>query len=36
MSREFEATLTRLTDNQDVIKGIQAFARLMAQTTPPA
>lgn len=36
MSREFEATLTRLTDNQDVIKGIQAFARLMAQSAPPA
>ena len=35
MSREFETTLTRLTDNQDVIKGIQAFARLMAQATPP-
>ena len=35
MSREFEATLTRLTDNQEVIKGIQAFARLMAQVTAP-
>ena len=31
MSREFETTLTRLTDNQEILRGVQAFARLMAQ-----
>jgi hypothetical protein len=29
LTREFEATVSRLTDNQEVIKGIQAFVRLI-------
>jgi uncharacterized coiled-coil DUF342 family protein len=33
LSREFETTVSRLTDNQEVIKGIQAFVRLVAQST---
>jgi len=33
ISREFETTVSRLTDNQEVIKGIQAFVRLIAQST---
>ncbi|HZT44302.1 MAG TPA: hypothetical protein VFA07_19205 [Chthonomonadaceae bacterium] len=33
ISREFESTVSRLTDNQEVIKGIQAFVRLIAQST---
>jgi len=32
-SRELETTVSRLTDNQEVIKGIQAFVRLVAQAT---
>lgn len=31
IGREFEATISRLTDNQEVINGIQAFVRLVAQ-----
>lgn len=31
LSREFETTVSRLTDNQEVIKGIQAFVRLVTQ-----
>ncbi|HLK61093.1 MAG TPA: hypothetical protein VKU00_31310 [Chthonomonadaceae bacterium] len=34
ISREFESTVSRLTDNQDVIKGIQAFVRLIGQASP--
>jgi len=30
ISREFETTISRLTDNQEVIQGIQAFVRLIA------
>jgi hypothetical protein len=33
LSRELETTASRLTDNQDVIKGLQALARLVAQST---
>lgn len=33
IGREFESTVSRLTDNQEVIKGIQAFTRLIAQST---
>lgn len=33
LGREFETTVSRLTDNQEVIKGIQAFVRLIAQST---
>ena len=33
ISREFESTVSRLTDNQEVINGIQAFVRLVAQST---
>jgi|GEM_PF-824231 regulator of replication initiation timing len=33
LGREFESTVTRLTDNQDVIKGIQAFVRLISKST---
>lgn len=33
IGREFESTVSRLTDNQEVIKGIQAFVRLIAQST---
>lgn len=29
LTREFEVTVSRLTDNQEVIKGIQAFVRLI-------
>jgi hypothetical protein len=32
LGREFETTASRLTDNQEVIKGIQAFVRLIAQS----
>ena len=31
IGREFEATISRLTDNQEVVSGIQAFVRLVAQ-----
>lgn len=31
LGREFESTLARLTDNQDVIRGIQAFVRLIGR-----
>jgi hypothetical protein len=37
LSREFETTVSRLSDNQEVIKGVKAFVRLIAQsaqTTP--
>jgi hypothetical protein len=33
ISREFESAISRLTDNQEVIKGIQAFVRLISQST---
>ena len=36
LSREFETTASRLTDNQEVIKGIQAFVRLISQSASPA
>lgn len=36
MSREFEATVNRLTDNQEVITGIQAFVRLIRKSAEPA
>jgi hypothetical protein len=32
VSREFETTVSRLTDNQEVIRGIQAFVRLVSQS----
>lgn len=32
LAREFEATASRLTDNQEVIRGIQAFVRLISQS----
>ena len=32
IGREFEATVSRLTDNQEVISGIKAFVRLVAQS----
>jgi hypothetical protein len=32
VGRELETTVSRLTDNQEVIKGIQAFVRLVAQS----
>ena len=32
LSREFETTVARLTDNQEVIKGIQAFVRLISRS----
>lgn len=35
LGREFEATASRLTDNQEVIKGIQAFVRLISQSAHP-
>jgi hypothetical protein len=35
LSREFEAARSRLTENQEVIKGIQAFARLVSQSARP-
>jgi hypothetical protein len=33
LSHEFETTASSLTDNQEVIKGIQALARMVAQST---
>nr|CAA9235119.1 hypothetical protein AVDCRST_MAG63-1150 [uncultured Armatimonadetes bacterium] len=36
LGREFEVTASRLTDNQEVINGIQAFVRLIAQSSRPA
>jgi hypothetical protein len=36
LGREFETTASRLTDNQEVIKGIQAFVRLISQSTQAA
>ena len=33
MAREFETTLSRVTDNQEVIRGIQAFVRLIGETS---
>lgn len=36
LSREFETTISRLSDNQEVIKGVQAFVRLIAQSAQPA
>lgn len=33
LGREFESTLARLTDNQEVIKGIQAFVRLIGDSS---
>jgi hypothetical protein len=36
LSREFEATASGLTDNQEVIKGIQALARMVAHSTQPS
>jgi len=32
VGREFEAAISRLTDNQEIISGIQAFVRLVSQT----
>ncbi len=32
LGREFETTVNRLTDNREVISGIQAFVRLIAQS----
>jgi hypothetical protein len=32
VGRELETTVSRLTDNQEVIKGIQAFVRLVSQS----
>jgi len=32
IGREFEMTVSRLTDNQEVIRGIQAFVRLVSQS----
>jgi len=32
LAREFERTVARLTDNQEVIRGIQAFVRLISQS----
>ena len=32
LSREFETTISRLSDNQEVIKGVQAFVRLITQS----
>ncbi len=32
VSRQLETTVSRLTDNQEVIRGIQAFVRLVAQS----
>lgn len=36
LGREFETTVARLTDNREVIAGIQAFVRLVAQSSRPA
>ena len=33
VGRELETTISRLTDNQEVIRGIQAFVRLVAQSS---
>ena len=33
LCREFETTASGLTDNQVVIKGIQALARMVAEST---
>lgn len=33
LGREFEKTMSRMTDNQEVISGIQAFVRLIAQSS---
>lgn len=33
LGRQFETAIGQLTDNQEVIKGIQAFVRLVAQST---
>lgn len=32
IGREFETTISRLTDNQEIISGIQAFVRLVAKS----
>jgi hypothetical protein len=32
IGREFETTVSRLTDNQEIIRGIQAFVRLVAHS----
>lgn len=32
MGREFESAVGRLTDNQEIIKGVQAFVRLISQS----
>lgn len=32
IGREFESTISRLTDNQEIIKGLQAFVRLVTRT----
>ena len=34
ISREFEAAIARVTDNQDVIRGVQAFVRLVSGSVP--
>jgi hypothetical protein len=36
LSREFERTVSRLTDNQEVIQGIRAFVRLISQSAVTA
>ena len=35
LGRELEVSLSRLTDNQELIRGIQAFVRLVSQSTKP-
>lgn len=35
IGRELETTVSRLTDNQEVIRGIQAFVRLVSQSAQP-
>src|SRR5688572_14164846 len=35
IGREFESTVSRITDNQEVINGIQAFVRLISQSAAP-
>lgn len=32
LGREFESTISRLTDNQEIIKGLQAFVRLVTRS----
>lgn len=32
LGREFESTVNRLTDNQDIIAGVKAFLRLLRTT----